>query len=108
MFLVIAVWNSTEIISPLHHVRLTTNRSDITLSPFPYDVSGVSVSLSTSEESCLWLVNNRVRRLYISISIRPDKLDLLFLISHFLDLGAGGQLLFITSLFYLISDFLWL
>ena len=39
--------------------------------------------------------------------IRPDKLDLLFLISHFLDLGAGGRLLFITSLFYLISDFLW-
>ena len=31
--------------------------------------------------------------------IRPDKLDLLFLISHFLDLGAGGRLLFITSLF---------
>ena len=37
--------------------------------------------------------------------IRPDKLDLLFLISHFLDLGAGGRLLFITSLFNLISDF---
>ena len=32
-------------------------------------------------------------------TIRPDKLDLLFLISHFLDLGAGGRLLFITSLF---------
>ena len=31
--------------------------------------------------------------------IRPDKLDLLFLISHFLNLGAGGRLLFITSLF---------
>ena len=30
---------------------------------------------------------------------RPDKLDLLFLISHFLNLGAGGRLLFITSLF---------
>ena len=39
------------------------------------------------------------------MNIRPDKLDLLFLISHFLDLGAGGRLLFITSLFYLISDF---
>ena len=39
------------------------------------------------------------------IMIRPDKLDLLFLISHFLDLGAGGRLLFITSLFNLISDF---
>ena len=38
-------------------------------------------------------------------SVRPDKLDLLFLISHFLDLGAGGRLLFITSLFNLISDF---
>ena len=35
--------------------------------------------------------------------IRPNKLDLLFLISHFLDLGAGGRLLFITSLFYLMS-----
>ena len=35
--------------------------------------------------------------------LRPDKLDLLFLISHFLDLGAGGQLLFITSLFNLMS-----
>ena len=35
--------------------------------------------------------------------IRPDKLDLLFLISHFLDLGAGGRLLFITSLFNLMS-----
>ena len=34
-----------------------------------------------------------------SVSIRPDKLDLLFLISHFLNLGAGGRLLFITSLF---------
>ena len=31
------------------------------------------------------------------LHIRPDKLDLLFLISHFLDLGAGGRLLFITS-----------
>ena len=36
-------------------------------------------------------------------SVRPNKLDLLFLISHFLDLGAGGRLLFITSLFYLMS-----
>ena len=36
---------------------------------------------------------------YLLIYIRPDKLDLLFLISHFLDLGAGGRLLFITSLF---------
>ena len=35
----------------------------------------------------------------IKFAIRPDKLDLLFLISHFLDLGAGGRLLFITSLF---------
>ena len=35
--------------------------------------------------------------------VRPNKLDLLFLISHFLDLGAGGRLLFITSLFYLMS-----
>ena len=41
-----------------------------------------------------------------NFEIRPDKLDLLFLISHFLDLGAGGRLLFITSLFNLISDFL--
>ena len=32
-------------------------------------------------------------------TFRPDKLDLLFLISHLLDLGAGGRLLFITSLF---------
>ena len=43
---------------------------------------------------------------YVNLLIRPDKLDLLFLISHFLDLGAGGRLLFITSLFNLISDFL--
>ena len=43
----------------------------------------------------------------LSMGLRPDKLDLLFLISHFLDLGAGGRLLFITSLFNLISDFLW-
>ena len=35
----------------------------------------------------------------IPVCIRPDKLDLLFLISHFLNLGAGGRLLFITSLF---------
>ena len=27
--------------------------------------------------------------------VRLDKLDLLFLISHFLDLGVGGRLLFI-------------
>ena len=39
----------------------------------------------------------------VHIDIRPDKLDLLFLISHFLDLGAGGRLLFITSLFNLMS-----
>ena len=38
-----------------------------------------------------------------NVPIRPDKLDLLFLISHFLDLGAGGRLLFITSLFNLMS-----
>ena len=37
------------------------------------------------------------------LNVRPDKLDLLFLISHFLDLGAGGRLLFITSLFNLMS-----
>ena len=35
----------------------------------------------------------------VTRSVRPDKLDLLFLISHFLNLGAGGRLLFITSLF---------
>ena len=49
-----------------------------------------------------WMISILLRQwLYI----RPDKLDLLFLISHFLDLGAGGRLLFITSLFNLISDF---
>ena len=42
----------------------------------------------------------------MKLYLRPDKLDLLFLISHFLDLGAGGRLLFITSLLNLISDFL--
>ena len=51
-------------------------------------------------------VNNFILIKTHSTSIRPDKLDLLFLISHFLDLGAGGRLLFITSLFNLISDFL--
>ena len=57
LVLVIAVWSSTEITSPLYHVRLDANRSNITLSRFPYDVSGVSVSVPTSEYQCLWLVN---------------------------------------------------
>ena len=43
--------------------------------------------------------NGRSLEPCLFLCIRPDKLDLLFLISHFLDLGAGGRLLFITSLF---------
>ena len=57
LVLVIAVWSSTEITSQLYHVRFTANTNDITLNPFPYDVSGVSVSVPTSEDPCLWVVN---------------------------------------------------
>ena len=56
LVLVIAARSSTEISSPLYHVTLTANNS-ITLSPFPYDVSGVSVSVPSSGYPCLWFVN---------------------------------------------------
>ena len=73
LVLVIAVWSSTEITSPLYHVRLTANRSEITLSPFPYDVSGVSVSVPTSGYQCLWLVNKTLihEYHYTNILLQP-------------------------------------
>ena len=48
------------------------------------------VPLHDSTPAEYWLLNHRY-----SISIRPGKLDLLFHISHSLDLRAGGRSLFI-------------
>ena len=62
---IIAVWNSTEIAAPVYHVKFTTNMKEITLSPFPYDVSGVAMSVPTSEDSCYWIVNNTQHHHYI-------------------------------------------
>ena len=53
----IIVWNSTEM-SSVYHVQFTVDRKEIALSPFPYDVSGVSVSIPTSEGPCYWIINN--------------------------------------------------
>ena len=59
----IEFWKFTEIITPVitapvYHVKFTVDRREITLSPFPYDVSGVVVSVPTSEDLCYWRVNN--------------------------------------------------
>ena len=37
------------------------------------------------------------RRWYLLYNVRPDKLDLLFLLTHFQDLGASGRSLFISK-----------
>ena len=63
--LAISVWSATEITSPVYHVRFTAKVSHITLSPFPYDVSGVSVSVPTSEDTCLWVVNKSLEYHYL-------------------------------------------
>ena len=67
--LIITAWNSTEIIAPVitapvYHVKFTVDRREITLSPFPYDVSGVAVSVPTTEDSCYWIINNSQHHYY--------------------------------------------
>ena len=62
---IIAVWNSTEITAPVYHVKFTADEKEITLSPFPYDVSGIAVSIPTSENTCYWIVNNTQHHHYI-------------------------------------------
>ena len=62
---IIATWNSTEITAPVYRVTFTVDRREITLSPFPYDVSGVVVSVPTSEDLCYWRVNNSQHHHYV-------------------------------------------
>ena len=58
LVLVTAVRSSTESTCPLYHVLLTSS-SNITLDPFPYDVSGIHVTVQTSAEiGCWWTINN--------------------------------------------------
>ena len=61
----IIMWNSTEMTSSVYHVQFTADRKEITLNPFPYDVSGVSVSIPTSEGPCYWIVNNSQHHNYL-------------------------------------------
>ena len=61
----IVVWNSTEMTSSVYHVQFTVDRKEITLSPFPYDVSGVSVSIPTSEGTYYWIVTNSQHHHYL-------------------------------------------
>ena len=63
--LIITAWNSTEITAPEYHVNFTVDRREITLSPFPYDVSGVAVSVLTTGDSCHWRVNNSQHHHYV-------------------------------------------
>ena len=64
LFLLAALtaWNSTKITAPVYHVKFTVYRREITLSPFPYDVSGVAVSVPTS---CYWRVNHSQQHHYV-------------------------------------------
>ena len=58
LVLVTAVRSSTESTCPLYHVLLTSS-SNVTLDPFPYDVSGIHVTIQTSFQfGCWWTVNN--------------------------------------------------
>ena len=65
LVLVTAVRSSTESTCSLYHVLLTSS-SNITLDPFPYDVSGVSVTVQTSAEfRCWWTVNDTFNHAFI-------------------------------------------
>ena len=74
--LIITAWNSTEITAPVipapvYHVKFTVERKftvdrrEIILSPFPYDVSGVAVSVLTTGDLCYWRVNNSQHHHYV-------------------------------------------